>query len=234
MTIPYQSSESDQIQRVAYNQSQYDYLINSQDFLSQGSKTAQSPIPTQSQSITTPFNDDNRIRMIQSSTTSPHRNEHFTTRHHPNIGQQPVSMDNSLQRTTSTPMHQNYPLENYNHFNKGISPECGITDEELVTYNVKELNRVLKTKGLSREDVTNIKQRRRTLKNRGYAATVRVKREETRGELETKLGSVDNNVKKYMVEMSQLSSDIEQIKKMVTAILKFASRNNIPVPPHDN
>ena len=25
--------------------------------------------------------------------------------------------------------------------------ECSITDEELVTYNVKELNRVLKTKG---------------------------------------------------------------------------------------
>ena len=131
-------------------------------------------------------------------------------------------------------MHQNYPLEDYNHFNKGPSPKSGITDEELVTYNVKELNRVLKTKGLSREDVTNIKQRRRTLKNRGYAATVRVKREETRGELETKLGSVDNNVKKYMVEMSQLSSDIEQIKKMVNAILKFASRNNIPIPPHEN
>ena len=206
--------------------------------MSQGGKAAQSPIPTQSQSITTPFNDDNRIRMVQTSVTSPHRNEQFTPRHHPNIAQHPGTPDNSLRRatstSTSTPMHQNYPLENFNHFNKGLSPECGITDEELVTYNVKELNRVLKTKGLSREDVTNIKQRRRTLKNRGYAATVRVKREETRGELETKLGSVDNNVKKYMVEMSQLSSDIEQIKKMVTAILKFASRNNIPIPPHEN
>ena len=62
---------------------------------------------------------------------------------------------------------------------------------------MKELNRILKTKGLSREEVANIKQRRRTLKNRGYAATVRVKREETKGELEIKLNSVDNEEKKY-------------------------------------
>merc|ERR1719188_2263459 len=115
-----------------------------------------------------------------------------------------------------------------------VTSSTTISDEELVTYNVKELNRALKSKGISKEEVSNIKQRRRTLKNRGYAATVRVKREESKGELETKLGSVDNNVKKYMVEMSQLSSDIEQIKKMVNAILKFASRNNIPIPPHEN
>ena len=49
---------------------------------------------------------------------------------------------------------------------------------------MKELNRILKTKGLSREEVANIKQRRRTLKNRGYAATVRVKREETKVRLQ--------------------------------------------------
>ena len=72
-----------------------------------------------------------------------------------------------------------------------------ISDEELVTFNVKELNRILKTKGLGREEVANIKQRRRTLKNRGYAATGRVKREETKGELEIKLNCVDGEEKKY-------------------------------------
>ena len=53
---------------------------------------------------------------------------------------------------------------------------------------------------MSREEVTNIKQRRRTLKNRGYAATVRVKREETKGDLETKLNCVDSEEKKYRSE----------------------------------
>lgn len=95
---------------------------------------------------------------------------------------------------------------------------------------MKELNRILKTKGLSREEVSNIKQRRRTLKNRGYAATVRVKREETKGELEIKLNSVDNEEKKYRLEMSQLHTDIERMRKMFTSILKYASRNNIPIP----
>ena len=46
-------------------------------------------------------------------------------------------------------------------------------------------------------DQTKMKKKRRTLKNRGYAATVRVKREETKGELEIKLNSVDNEEKKY-------------------------------------
>ena len=30
-----------------------------------------------------------------------------------------------------------------------ISPECNISDKELITFNVKELNRFLKTKGKS-------------------------------------------------------------------------------------
>lgn len=107
---------------------------------------------------------------------------------------------------------------------------CSITDEELVTYNVKELNRVLKTKGLNREEVTNIKQRRRTLKNRGYAATVRVKREETRGDLELKLGSVDSEEKKYRMDIAQLTTDIDRIKRMFSAILRYASRNKIHLP----
>ena len=128
----------------------------------------------------------------------------------------------------------------------GPPPSDNISDEELVTFNVKELNRILKTKGLTREEVANIKQRRRTLKNRGYAATVRVKREETKGELEIKLNSVDNEEKKYRwkykllsgrwknftfrLEMSQLHSDIARMQKMFTSILKYASRNNIPIP----
>ena len=64
--------------------------------------------------------------------------------------------------------------------------------------------------GLSREEVTNIKQRRRTLKNRGYAATVRVKREETKGDLETKLNTVDCEEKKYRFQKTLLASIMDE------------------------
>jgi len=97
-------------------------------------------------------------------------------------------------------------------------------------YNVKELNRVLKSKGISKEQVSNIKQRRRTLKNRGYAATVRVKREESKGDLETKLNVVDNEERRHRAEMAQISKDIQRIKKVYQAILRYATRSNIIVP----
>jgi len=116
------------------------------------------------------------------------------------------------------------------HNFKTAGKDCSITDEELVTFNVKELNRILKTKGISRDQINNIKQRRRTLKNRGYAATVRVKREESKGELENKLSMVDDEEKRHRMEMSQLSSDIERIKRVYTAILRYAARSNISIP----
>lgn len=111
-----------------------------------------------------------------------------------------------------------------------VSASTTISDEELVTYNVKELNRVLKSKGITKEQVSNIKQRRRTLKNRGYAATVRVKREESKGDLETKLNVVDNEERRHRAEMAQISKDIQRIKKVYQAILRYATRSNIIVP----
>lgn len=44
-----------------------------------------------------------------------------------------------------------------------------MTDEELSNLNIKDLNRKLKERGLSKATIEKLKQRRRTLKNRKYA-----------------------------------------------------------------
>ena len=44
-----------------------------------------------------------------------------------------------------------------------------VSDDELASMNIKDLNRKLKEKGLSKDLIEKLKQRRRTLKNRKYA-----------------------------------------------------------------
>ena len=44
-----------------------------------------------------------------------------------------------------------------------------VSDDELASMNIKDLNRRLKEKGLSKDVIEKLKQRRRTLKNRKYA-----------------------------------------------------------------
>lgn len=106
-----------------------------------------------------------------------------------------------------------------------------ISDADLVTMNVKELNRQLKSKaGLNRGEMQTLKQRRRTLKNRGYAATVRVKRDEIKGELEDKLNVVHDQEKKYRLEMEDIINEVQKIKKTYSAILRYAHQNSIFVP----
>ena len=52
-----------------------------------------------------------------------------------------------------------------------------VSDDELASLNIKDLNRTLKEKGLPKETIEKLKQRRRTLKNRKYATDCREKKD---------------------------------------------------------
>ena len=51
----------------------------------------------------------------------------------------------------------------------------GLDDKDLVNLNIKDLNKKLKQKGISKEDVDLLKKRRRTLLNRGNFSLIEQK-----------------------------------------------------------
>ena len=86
-----------------------------------------------------------------------------------------------------------------------LSPnEMKFTEKELRELSVKDINRLLKERGLSKDEIARVKQRRRTLKNREYAKHSRWRRIETKNNLE--------------VEKKSLSQELEKLRKQVSSV----------------
>lgn len=102
-----------------------------------------------------------------------------------------------------------------------------ISDEELIALSVKELNRMLK--GLTREEVIKLKQRRRTLKNRGYAANCREKRISQKEILEGEKDGLRNEVERLQRENDIVRMELSSLKNRYDALQRFAEANKIHV-----
>ncbi|XP_071526991.1 transcription factor MafK-like [Panulirus ornatus] len=111
------------------------------------------------------------------------------------------------------------------------SPPCDISDDELVSISVRDLNRQLKLRGLCREDIIKMKQRRRTLKNRGYAASCRIKRIEQKDELESERTTEQVDIDKLVNDNLSMRTEIDRLYQNYEALKKFANQKNIPLPP---
>lgn len=112
-----------------------------------------------------------------------------------------------------------------------MASPTNISDDDLISLSVKELNRMLK--GLERDDVIKLKQRRRTLKNRGYAANCREKRLSQKEVLESEKDGLKSEVTRLQRENDVVKMELNALRNKYDALRRFAEVNRIKVlqPP---
>ncbi|RXM90479.1 Transcription factor Maf [Acipenser ruthenus] len=101
----------------------------------------------------------------------------------------------------------------------GFSPE-----DALVNMSVRELNRQLR--GVSKEEVIRLKQKRRTLKNRGYAQSCRYKRVQQKHVLEGEKTQLVQQVEHLKQEISRLVRERDAYKEKYEKLISNGFREN--------
>jgi hypothetical protein len=97
-------------------------------------------------------------------------------------------------------------------------------DDALLNMTVRDLNRQLQ--GHSKEEVTKLKQRRRTLKNRGYAQSCRTKRVHQRDVLEQTKSSLEMEVTQLREDFSTVKQERDTYKRKYEALQKACRRSD--------
>ncbi|CAG9771919.1 unnamed protein product [Ceutorhynchus assimilis] len=90
------------------------------------------------------------------------------------------------------------------------SEDLSLSDKALMTLSVRELNKRLH--GCPREEIIRLKQKRRTLKNRGYAQNCRSKRLQQRQDLEITNRSLQNELHRTKSEVARLTHELDRLK----------------------
>lgn len=111
---------------------------------------------------------------------------------------------------------QNYLPNNLN---------TGVTDEELVLKPTRELNQILRDSGLSNTQIKKLKSKRRTLKNRGYAASCRVRMDELYITLEKEVTDLEKKVIEVDQDIAEKQKAIDETKIKYKRILEWARKH---------
>ncbi|KAI6234515.1 Transcription factor Maf [Aphelenchoides fujianensis] len=111
-----------------------------------------------------------------------------------------------------------------------------ISDEELSRLSVRTLNKL--TQGLDRRVVASLKQRRRTLKNRSYALTCRVRRVQNQLQLEAENVMLHKKCQQMGAMLAELRSRLAAYEPPVFASFGLQAAHqpplNAPAQPAEN
>lgn len=112
------------------------------------------------------------------------------------------------------------------------SDELSLNDDMLMSLSVRELNKRLH--GCPREEVVRLKQKRRTLKNRGYAQNCRSKRLQQRQDLESMNRSLQNELHRMKVELAKVVQERDLLKQRVNYNSRSSTTQNVHQVSSDN
>lgn len=96
-----------------------------------------------------------------------------------------------------------------------------LTDEQLQSLSVKELNRIIRS--ISKDEAKRLKQRRRTIKNRGYAQNCRHKRVNERDELYLEVQDLRKEMEVMRAELNKTKKERDSYKEKVESMVKLVT-----------